>query len=102
MARSAGSRCGIRGGDVSACDECREIRDGLSDDALLCEACRLAAARADGAAEERARIVAMLLREAASLEGAGMGLSSPALMKDFHAMALAHRAMADRIERGEP
>lgn len=115
MARSEGTRCGSRGGDVIPIDEPGDevLRDMLNALPVVplnirnTEAMRgayraaVGPARAAGAAEERARIVAMMRKESASYEGSGMGLSSPALEKDFHAMALALRTMADRIERGE-
>lgn len=73
---------------MTTCNECCETREALCDDALLCSTCMLVAERAAGAAEERARIVAMMRADAA-------------LWPDDSKTNGAMLYLADRIERGE-
>jgi hypothetical protein len=58
--------------------------------------------RCAGAAEERARIVAMLHREADEHERAMVDPRKSDVRTSLLASAISLRDMADRIERGEP
>ena len=81
-----------RGAERGAAALAEALRDLLTDEWLAVRTSQwgadLAAARAAGAAEERARIVAMM--------------RSDANRWDYDLAKTALRALADRIERGEP